>query len=427
MRAEPMPSVPLRARTVATETGSRWAGRLARLWARRGVRGEARIDAWLTARTRVDLRARWREATERAGFGEKLLTPLGGFGTGGLPLLTHVQPGRGLGDPAYLIVRLRPGQTLAALAEAADELAAGLGCWGVRLRPRGVDHVRVDLIEHDPLAAPVPFLPPHSAGELVFGIDEHAATVTVPLDELTHLTVQGATRSGKSAWTYSLLAQLAARPHVDIAGIDPTGLLLRPFGPHPRGWRVTGTDHPQRYADAIAAVVAEMDRRIAALPPRADTVPLGPACPLLVVVLEEWAAVGRLVGHTRAKPSAVHRSVARLLAEGAKAGIRVVTIVQRAEADVVGAFERDQALTRLSFAVNDINTLKMLHPEVTPEQADVHATSPKGVALLTGPGLPLLRLRGPWIGGYGAYCDHIAATDAACPGTPTHPGWEAAA
>jgi hypothetical protein len=158
------------------------------------------------------------------------------------------------------------------------------------------------------------------------------------LDELTHVVVQGATRSGKSAWTYSLLAQLAAHPHVEVAGIDPTGLLLRPFGAHPRGWRAIGTTDPAtRYTAAIDAVVDEMDARIAAIPPRRDTTPIGPGCPLLVVVLEEWAAVGRL-------------------------------------------------------------------------QADRHATSPKGVALLTAPAQPLLRLRGPWIGGYGTYCDHIATT-----------------
>jgi hypothetical protein len=384
----------------------------------RAERQDARIDGWLAQRARVDLAARWREAVERSGFGEKLFTPLGGFATAGLPIVTHVDPGAGYGHPPFLIVRLRPGQTMDALAEAADELAAGLGCWGLRLSPRGTDHVRIDLVASDPLAATVPFPLVRDLGEVVFGIDEHGDTVTERLDELTHVVVQGATRSGKSAWTYSLLAQLAAHPHVEVAGIDPTGLLLRPFGAHPRGWRVIGTTDPAtRYTAAIDAVVAEMDTRIAAIPARRDTTPIGPGCPLLVVVLEEWAAVGRLLGHTRAKPSPVHRQVARLLAEGAKAGIRVVTVVQRAEADVVGAFERDQALTRLSFAVNDANTLKMLHPDITTDQADRHATSPKGVALLTAPAQPLLRLRGPWIGGYGTYCDHIATT-ATATGTP---------
>jgi S-DNA-T family DNA segregation ATPase FtsK/SpoIIIE len=127
-------------------------------------------------------------------------------------------------------------------------------------------------------------------------------------------------------------------------------------------------------------------------------------------VLEEWPAVARLVGHTRAKPSEIHKLVSRLLAEGHKAGIRVVTIVQRAEADVVGAFERDQSLTRLSYGCADANTLKMLHTDVSNEAAELHSASPKGVALLTAPGVPLLRIRAPWIGGYGQYVDAVTPT-----------------
>jgi FtsK/SpoIIIE family len=294
----------------------------------------------------------------------------------------------------------------------ADELASGLGCWSIRLRMRSADHVRVDLIDTDPLAAVVDWLPPCPPEHVVLGVDEHGQVVAVPVDELTHIVVQGATRSGKTAALYALLAQLAARAtlfrDVDVVGIDPTGLLLGPWGTHARGWRACGTDNPgERYLAVVAGLVAEMDRRIATLPPRRDTVAVGPGCPLIVVVLEEWAAVARLVGHTRNKPSEVHRLVARLLAEGAKAGIRVVMLVQRAEAEVIGAYERDQCDIRLSFGCSDANTLKMLHADITNDTAALHATSPKGVALAQLPGRDLVRLRAPWIGGYGAYCDAV--------------------
>lgn len=375
----------------------------------RATRRDERIDTWLTTRAAVDLRRRWREATTRAGLGRPMFTPLGGASIAGLPQVVHVHPAERLGDSAYLLVSLPAGMLVEDLEYRADELATGLGVWGVRFTPRGVDHVRVDLVDVDPLAQVVPFLPACPAGHVVLGVGEHGQVVTLPLDDLTHVVVQGATRSGKTAALYSLLAQLAQRPDVDVAGIDPTGLLLGPWGPHPRGWRACGTeDAAARYLTVIGALVAEMDRRIAAMPPRCDVTPTGPDCPLIVVVLEEWAAVARLVGHTRTKPSDVHRLTARLLAEGAKAGIRVVTLVQRAEADVVGAFERDQALTRLSYGCADANTLKMLHPDVSNDLAALHAVSPKGVALLSMPGVDLLRLRSPWIGGYGAYCDAVA-------------------
>lgn len=383
------------------------------MWSRRRNRRHTdHIDAWLTTRAALDLRGRWREACARAGLGRPLYTPLGGMSVAGLPQVVHIHPAAHWGEPAFLVVTLPAGMLLEDLEDRADELAQGLGCWSIRFLMRGTDHVRVDLIDADPLAAVVPFLPTAPADHLVLGVDEHGQVVAIAVDELTHIVMQGITRSGKSAAGYALLAQLAARigshGDVDVAGIDPTGLLLGPWGVHPRGWRVCGTHQAaERYVTALAGVVAEMDRRIAALPARHDTTPTGPGCPLLVVVLEEWPAVARLLGHSRNKPSEAHRLVARLLAEGHKAGIRVVTLVQRAETDVIGAFERDQCDTRLSFGCSDANTLKMLHENITNDTAALHAASPKGVALAQLPGRELTRIRTPWIGGYGAYCDHI--------------------
>jgi S-DNA-T family DNA segregation ATPase FtsK/SpoIIIE len=90
----------------------------------------------------------------------------------------------------------------------------------------------------------------------------------------------------------------------------------------------------------------------------------------------------------------------------------VITLAQRAEATVVGAFERDQSLTRLTFGVSDANTVKMLHSDVPEDVIATHAASPKGTALLTAPQLPLARIRGPWVGSYGAYVDLVADASA---------------
>lgn len=370
------------------------------------------IDRMLARRDIVDLTYRWRATGNRSGLAQPTMTPLGGPSMGGVPRLVHVEPATA-DENAYLIVERAPGVTVDDLERVKPELAEGMGCWSVRFTPRGDWHLRIDLIRHDPLRRTIPFLPDAPEDHIVYGVGEHADVISTPLSDVTHGIMQGATRSGKSWAAYMFLAQLARRRDVDIAGIDPTGLLLRPWGPHPCGWRVCGTDAPERYEAALTGVVDEMDRRIKAMPPRCDVVPIDPTCPLIFVFLEEWAAVGRLLGHTRAKPSPAHKLLSRLLAEGAKAGVRVWTLVQRAEADVVGAFERDQALTNLSFGCGDINTLKMLHSTVEPEDAALHAQSAKGVALLTMPGVPLLRLRAPAIGSYGAYVD--AVEDAVCP------------
>jgi hypothetical protein len=63
---------------------------------------------------------------------------------------------------------------------------------------------------------------------LLIGRDESGADVGVehPRD-LPHVIVRRQTRSGKSIWLYSLLAQSARWPDVEITGVDPSGITLR--------------------------------------------------------------------------------------------------------------------------------------------------------------------------------------------------------
>lgn len=394
-------------------------GLLARIRARRATRWDDAIDATLAARERVDLRARWAEAAGRTGLGRTTSTPLGGVALGGLPVVEHVDPGA-YGRPGYLIVRLRPGQLLADLEDRAAELAAGLGCWGVRFRPVTGDHVRVDLLDGDPLARTV-----HHAtvtgrpDALVFGVDETGAVVARTLDELTHIAIQGSNGAGKSAAAYSLLGQVpqlrAFGPLVDVVGIDPTGLLLGPWGDHPRGWRVSGTaDAADRYTAVLRALVDDMDDRIANLPPRCDRMPISGATPLRLVVLEELPGISRNTGYKASgAPSEVQRLIARIAAEGRKAGYRLLVIGQRLGSDVLATDVRDQLLTRLTFGCRDLATLRMLSPDATPEDLAPLAASPPGVALADMPGLPMTRVRAPWVGDYGGYCDLVAGGSAA--------------
>lgn len=368
-------------------------------------------DEWLDRRARVNLTSRWREAAIRSGLGRAVVTPLGGPAMGGIPVVEHVDPGNpATGEPGYLIVRLRPGMLVADLEDRAEELAAGLGCWGVRFTPRGGDFVRVELAAADPLARTVDYPLTAPFGHIAFGVDELGAVVSRDLDELTHVAIQGSNGSGKSACTYALLGQLARRPDVDVCGIDPTGLVLGPWGEHPRGWRVNGVgaDAADRYATVLRALVDDMDARIAHLPPRCDRLPITRATPLRVIVLEELAGISRLTGYrTSGQASEVQRLIARLASEGRKAGYRLVVISQRLGSDVLQTDVRDQLLTRLSFGCRDLATLRMLSPDATPEDLAPLALSPAGVALADMPGEPMRRVRAPWVGGYGAYCDLI--------------------
>jgi hypothetical protein len=373
-------------------------------------RNAVAIDALLDRTARVDLRFRWGEACKRVGLGQQVVTPLGGTATGKIPRPISFT----LGPPDHLVVEMPPGVIVEDLEHYGPELSESLGVWRLRFTPITPPYVRVDLVESDPLAAPVLFLPPHPEGHVVFGCDEHGGTVSTPLEHLTHLVAQGPTRSGKSAFTYQFLAQLAPLARsglVDVAGLDPTGSVLRPWGEHPRGWRQWGTrDVVDRYTAAVEGVLGEMERRIAGMPLRADVVPIGPGCPLIVVVLEEWPAVCRLTGHKRQKASRVHEGISRLLAEGAKAGVRVVTLAQRADSDNGGVdpFQRDQSLTRLTFRGADAGTVKMLHEcDVPDDVVAAQAVAGAGSALLTAPGVQLMRIRSPWLGSYSRYVDAV--------------------
>ncbi|MBJ7452925.1 MAG: hypothetical protein JHC71_12710, partial [Blastococcus sp.] len=247
-------------------------------------------------------------------------------------------------------------------------------------------------------------------GSLLLGRDEQGCDVTASPRDLPHLVVQGQTRSGKSAWCYALLAQLAPRPEVLLAGVDPTGLLLRPFaGSRHAQLQAVGLADPARVVAVLEHLVAELDRRVATIDPRADQVATGPSCPVIVVVLEEWPGVLRVLDQLDPKGAArtARAAVSRLLAEGHKAGLRVVLVCQRADAAVIGGAERANLGGRLSFRVDNADAVRMLHPSAGPEVIAEHTAAPPGVALLELPDRPVARVRAPWIGGYGPYVDLV--------------------
>jgi S-DNA-T family DNA segregation ATPase FtsK/SpoIIIE len=133
-------------------------------------------------------------------------------------------------------------------------------------------------------------------------------------------------------------------------------------------------------------------------------VDLGDACPVVIVVLEEYPGLLRWIESIDTKLcKRVRGSVARLIAEGRKVGYRVLIITQRADAAVVGAYERGQASHRISYRVDTLDAIKMLHPDTPPDVVAAHATADPGIGLLTAPGRPLTRFRGPRVD-YGGYC-----------------------
>lgn len=366
-------------------------------WRRRADRHADRADA-------DGLRWAWRQACEGAGLSRTVQTVTGP--TVSTPKVDRVEPG----PPVVLVVRLLAGQVPDDVRAVAWRLAGALGARMLRVSPRGLSHVRVELLTVDPLAAVVE-LPPGNdacARGLLLAVDDTGAQVRAELAELPHVVVQGQTRSGKSAWTYALLVQ-AVEAGALVAGVDASGLLLRPFaGSEHAGWQACGLADPDRVEDVLTRLVAKMDARIGAIPADRDTV--DDDARLVLVVLEEWPGVLRALDAHDAKAGKRARVlVARLLAESHKARMRVVLIAQRADAQIVGGSERAQCGARLSFRVDNADAVRLLHPDADAGLVQEHATAPPGVALLALAGDHLRRVRAPWIGGYGAYARRVTA------------------
>jgi hypothetical protein len=368
-------------------------------------RRSARDEAWARAVAREDLRDAaqvWRLLCEGLpGLHRRTSTVTGP--TIGTPFVRHVSL-TAQGAPR-LLVELRPGMVPADVEQQAVRIAAAYGGRTLRVSRdgRAGSLVWVEVISGpDPLAASFgPDLlgfPETGSGVVgassgvVLGRAEDGSLVSGDVVDWPHVIMQGSTTSGKSAALRWVLAQIAHRVDVRVVGSDPSGSLWRPWPVSPS--RVTGLGSVEAHAVMLEAAVAEMDRRLAGLPVVRDRVETGPGLPLWLIVLEEYPgllrgadAAGKEVGRR------VRAAVARLLAESHKAGMRVWLLAQRADATLIGGFERSNLGLRVSFR-SDKDALKMLHA-LADEVVDAHVAAAPGVGLLSGHSAGFVRFRAP--------------------------------
>ncbi|MCD2191652.1 FtsK/SpoIIIE domain-containing protein [Actinomycetospora soli] len=361
-----------------------------------------------------EFRALWRATAEGCGLARVVHVAAGV--TVSVPRLGGVQVD-GDGRVRRITVQRHPGQRTADYRERASQLADALGVARVRIDDLAADRwIAVTLLEVDPLAdsrawsvrIPDGFIAETEDGRLF----------SAPWEQRPHAVVQGTTGSGKSWWLYAQLAALAARPvcpftdrpAVLVTGIDPSGVLWRPWTGLPAArWRVSGlagdlTEHRR----VLAELCAEMDRRLELLPADRDVLATDGDTPLLVVVLEEYAALIRTAELIDRKVGAEVRSrVGRLLAEGRKVGLRVVVVLQRADAATFDGAMRAQATLRISFA-SEADGIAMLHPRSAVDP-DEHAVAAPGVAVLTAPRVGTLRVRSRRLD-YAGYVAAVTAT-----------------
>lgn len=293
-------------------------------------------------------------------------------------------------------LRLPDGITVQDVKDRAPAIADHFGALRVEVKPEAPARCEIVAYDRDPLAGVRESVDPRSATlcPVVVGRCQDGSDATVDLRDASHVAIQGMTRSGKSALCYTLLSPLveAVRAgHVRLAGLDPNRVLLGPWQ-HVTGSTddlALGSD-PEQAADLLDSLVADLDERLNLL----DVLGLEALtdftdeCPLSVVVLEEYpATLAAAEAHdSGVKPAErtgprIKRAVARLVSEGAKAGVRIILIAQRMDASVVGGRERSQFGTRVTLAVDNRDAVAMLHPEVEPETVEEVRQFPPGRCL----------------------------------------------
>lgn len=240
-----------------------------------------------------------------------------------------------------------------------------------------------------------------------------------------HTLVVGATGSGKTVLTYSMLASIAADPCVQIIGCDPSSLTLAPFERDEFPERIAlGTSDMSRHAEVLERAVALMDRRIAALfRAGIDKWQTSPHAPTIVTVLEEYAgllaaaeAEDSLTPH--GTPSVKKRILAaagRLLRESRKAGLTVVTIIQRPDATVMGGGDRAQYSRRIAMRMDNADGVRMVFEGIDAPTVEALTVAKPGVGLIQEPGQPAEWFRAYHLAPYSRYSQYVRNTYEARP------------
>lgn len=186
------------------------------------------------------------------------------------------------------------------------------------------------------------------------------------IDPLTmHTVVSGATRSGKTVGTYGILSQLSRIPYLRIIGIDPSSVLLGPLAEtRPQDFALgSSPDTLEKSLEILQHLEQEMDRRTSSLldlrTDKLNPTHLTPEHPAVLLVLEEYAGfLAALEGMDKKKKTEATRIIGRILREGAKTLVHVLTIIQRPEAAIL--HDRAQYSRRISFRLDNDDGVKML-------------------------------------------------------------------
>jgi hypothetical protein len=303
----------------------------------------ARRLLWAVLR-RAWVRRSWERAADDAGLSDGPLRCPRVLGVTRVPA----------GD--VLRVRVRRGQSVAALQARAGELAAALRVRELRVEDERADAAvaHVMLMRRDPFDDPQPITWPDArAGErslwepIPLGVDEHGETVEVGLVE-RNVLIGGEPGAGKSVALSTIVAAAALDRDARVWLLD--GKLVELAAWAPVAERLIGPDGEQAIA-ALRELQCVMEDRYRELLARGlRKVRRGDALPLHLVVCDELAFYLALSDRKQRQEFA--ELLRDLVARGRAAGVIVVVATQKPGADVVPTALRDLFGFRLALRCN---------------------------------------------------------------------------
>jgi hypothetical protein len=268
---------------------------------------------------------------------------------------------------------LLPGTTAANYAKAAGVLEIALGLpFGISVSQTAEDtrdlQIRFEFKLTNPLAEVVPYtvdigtqITPDTPW--IIGPDLDNNPVTYDIAKNAHLLIAGATRSGKSVCTYSLIVHvLRMGDSAQLLIADPNDTTMAPFE-HLVSW-ATNSIHPEQPTEMLQWVRGEMERRRPILRQmRRDKIEVfTPELPMIVVIVDEAANYMRHADKNAA--AAFIDELMAVVAQGAKFGVRLVLITQRPDATILPTSVRSQLSARISFRLEDTQTATMVFPDL---------------------------------------------------------------
>jgi len=315
-------------------------------------------SAW---RRRMVYGRRWAMAMLRCG-----LTVNVGGGAQAVPRLVRVRSTR---QADRVTVALLVGQVVDDWASVADRLAQTFGAIDCRVTtdPRRRERVVLTLMVRDPLVQVVaPLIPPGAPdlAALAVAVGEDGSPVRLRLLG-THVLLVGATGAGKSSVVWALLhaiGPLIGSGVVRVWVVDPKGGMELAAGQAMftrfcHGDSADGSSHELAYAELLEDAVTVMRERQARMRGVARLHTPTEAEPLVLVIVDELAALTAYVADRDAKRR-ISSALSLLLSQGRAVGVSVVAAIQDPRKETLPS--RDLFPTRVGLRMVDGDQVDMV-------------------------------------------------------------------